>query len=144
MTTIPDRQTILWRRHLCVSVIRVGAAGWLVWIVISQLRGQLFAGRLSGGLTSFIDVFFLGMLYQLPVLVFALTALLFQHRIARWIIPDGFRVDVCPACGYSLKNLKSPICPECGSDVRPAAAPVPPAPAYLRSPAPSPPPAPRR
>lgn len=143
MTTIPDRQTILWRRHLCVSVIRVGAAGWLAWTVLEQLS-QAFVALVLDDLANVTRNFLNSVLFQLAPVSLAVAVLIFQHRIARWIIPDGFRVDVCPACGYSLKNLKSPICPECGSDVRPAAAPVPPAPASARAPAPSPPPAPRR
>ncbi len=143
MTTIPDRQTILWRRHLCVSVIRVGAAGLIVWAALGQSRDVLSAVAFNP-ITGLGQNIALAMLNQLPLIAIAAFVLIFQRRIARWIIPDGFRVDVCPACGYSLKNLKSPICPECGSDVRPAAAPVPPAPAYPRSPAPPPPPAPRR
>lgn len=143
MTTIPDRQTILWRRHLCVSVIRVGAAGYLGWSVLIEVSNVVNV-LLFNPLFNLLDNFAFGLLSRLPVFAFALAALVFQRRIARWIIPDGFRVDVCPACGYSLKNLNSPICPECGSDVRPAAAAVPPAPVYPRSPAPPPPPAPRR
>ena len=27
-------------------------------------------------------------------------------------------LNVCPKCGYSLKDLRSPICPECGTSLR--------------------------
>jgi hypothetical protein len=56
---------------------------------------------------------------QLPwiitLVIVALTLWLLQHPLARLITGKGG--CVCPECGYSLRNLKSPRCPECGWEI---------------------------
>lgn len=119
--TIPDHETILRRRHACVCLLRIGAAAWLAWIVGEQffyfVSGVLY-NPLSQTLNNLGEGIFL---YRSVHIIGGILILHFSRRLAFWLIPDGFRNDLCRACGYSLKTLKSPVCPECGANIRPSA-----------------------
>lgn len=48
-------------------------------------------------------------------LFLALGLRFFEKRLIRWLVPNTVVAkNICPACGYNVKNLNSPVCPECG------------------------------
>lgn len=117
---IPDTATIIKRRHLATSIVRVGLAIWGAWLLV----------RTTDAVFDMVEAIALGrgtigigtVLY--PVLPFVpwVIALAMHRPLVKWIVPPGERADLCPGCGYSLKNLNSPICPECGLTLRSAPA----------------------
>jgi hypothetical protein len=114
----PSVDLILRRRHLVLVLLRAAAAGLVIYGLVGAggVLRDLPNRNLGGGLF----VIFAAQLLQ-PVLAYLGTGLalgVLSRRLAAWIVPAGLRMDGCPQCGYSLKNLKSPICPECGADVR--------------------------
>jgi hypothetical protein len=117
---IPDPATIARRRHIATIVVRsliVMYAGWVMYDLLGEFKGtmlNLWSGGMGGG-----SLYVMSFAASLAVGVISLAAIIFFERtLVRWIVPMPRRDAGCPACGYSLKDLKSPICPECGTNLR--------------------------
>lgn len=114
---IPSAASIVRARFWFRVAVRGIALAWFVVSVrempghvVIVVQSQLQGGALSGG-------FVLQQVLQLIAAIsLPLLLVLFENRLARWIIPTP--KHACPSCGYPLANLKSPVCPECGDNVR--------------------------
>jgi hypothetical protein len=113
---IPDPVTVARRRHVATCLARAGLVLWGLWVSL----------RAAGAVWDFVQLAMIGNPVQVLVhpLLGALgdlgiwaVALLLHGRIVRWVVPMGKPADVCPRCGYSLRNLRGGVCPECGLDL---------------------------
>lgn len=107
------------RRHLATCLYR-GAflilAFWCAWDFALELL-NLLAAMYEGwgnGIANILP----RIVWNHPPRIAALVALfLLERRLINWVVSLP-RTDLCPKCGYSLKNLRSPICPECGTSLK--------------------------
>ncbi|HMN39805.1 MAG TPA: hypothetical protein PKE29_03100 [Phycisphaerales bacterium] len=114
----PDLPSIARRRHLVTILLRVGVLAWAIWVVVSSLNYVLehLDGFMMGGLAAWIYSLLIPVASKLAIGGIVLLA---ERPLVRWLVPVSTGGEnVCPKCGYSLKNLKSPVCPECGMDLR--------------------------
>lgn len=117
----PPIDVILRRRHLArtgVRVLVVLCVFKALWELSDALGGDVYPGW-PGGVGGVIERVFENGLGIGVWLVSALSLLMLERRLSRWLVPMPAPDHVCHQCGYSLKNLKSPVCPECGVDVSP-------------------------
>jgi hypothetical protein len=114
---IPELSTVARGRYVARVVLRVAVFAWLVYSVW-RTCDYLFT-NLGGFLGSGVFAWLFDLLLPLVVrLGLAVGVLLLEKRLVRWLVPLGSRQNVCPRCGYALKDLRSPVCPECGLDLR--------------------------
>lgn len=114
---IPPLEVILRRRHAARTGIRVAALvclGRMLWLLSDTISGVTFPSAVTA-MGLMIDQGFALIVWPIA----ATLLLVFERRLAAWLVPMPTPGNVCHQCGYSLKNLKSPICPECGADVGP-------------------------
>lgn len=111
-----DPVTVSRRRHTATIAVRCVA---LVMIGLWLLRsGEFIIDRLmSGYFFTPSMVVVLGTHGLLGLL--AIVMLAAENPLVNWLVPAALPTSLCPSCGYSLKNLKSPICPECGTNLKP-------------------------
>ena len=115
----PDLATIARRRHLMTIMLRVGL---LVWVGYSAvLTIDMLVGNIDGFVMGGVGAVLFSLVIPLACrLALVGVVLLVERPLVRWLVPVSVGGEnVCPKCGYSLKNLKSPVCPECGMNLRP-------------------------
>ncbi len=123
---IPDPATIARRRHTITIIVRFLIAAYGSWCFyklamgpIQSFLASLTSGMNTGGvLWSNVLNNCQSLIYStVPQFAFLAGLILTEKRIVHWIVPDRAE-NICPKCGYSLKDLKSPICPECGMNIK--------------------------
>jgi hypothetical protein len=107
----PDTPTVLRRRHLVLTVLRLGAVAYV-------LGGLLVLGRFLVPLTERtigFDFWTYRAAVGVTVVVFVLPGVglgLVSGRLARWVVPGP--MGGCPGCGYAA-GADQATCPECGA-----------------------------
>src|SRR5438552_17578464 len=99
----PDPATIVHSRYWLTAFLRLGVC---VLVGVGLYCAWECAMRLLGGIDR--DSIMWGVITLEPLVAAVLLRLL-ERPIIRWVLPitPGGGNESCPACGYSLKNLKS-------------------------------------
>ncbi len=118
---IPDSATITRRRHTATIFVRSGIVLFAVWILwgATSWTGQTLQQISESGISNIFGITLFFLLQFVPSLLVLTAMVMFHGHVVRWIVPTPRPDHICPKCGYSLKDLKSPICPECGTNLRP-------------------------
>ena len=104
---------------MATMLLRAAILLWVGYTALLLVQSLIIAaqGMLGGGYP--IGAFVYDVLIPLAFRVALIAvAVLLERPIVRWIVPLGPSQNVCPRCGYALKDLKSPVCPECGLNLR--------------------------
>lgn len=111
------------RRHLATCLYRAALlvlALWWAWAFAIDLL-DLLAALLNISSDSVVYVLQRVLWTHVPRIAALLALFLLERRLIHWVVPLP-RTDLCPRCGYSIKNLRTPICPECGTSLKSPAA----------------------
>ncbi|MCA9299286.1 MAG: hypothetical protein KDA28_09480 [Phycisphaerales bacterium] len=109
-----DARKIEERRWFMIRMIRIGVAAACVMFVVAsggRLTEALTRGAFGGGPPHVMHLV-VAIVASSHWLGLALLGVLFEKRLARWLVP--IPRDACVRCGYPMHGDRPEKCPECG------------------------------